>query len=448
MSKSELPERPSLEFLKRRAKDRLVELRASDPRSKLAAAQLAIAREYGFASWRALKLEVDRRREPLVARFFASCAGNDMVALRELLAREPSLVGERRDGASCLHVAVSHVEAVRLLLAHGADPNARDDADHAYALHRANDLEVMRALLDAGGDVHGVGDAHKLDVIGWHTCYPPVIDRAALALLLERGARHHVFSATACGDHDALEALVEHTPAALARRLAAYENRQTVLHYVVAPPDGLIGGGFRTGAHYATLDLLLELGADLENEDDRGRTPLALAMLRGDHEAAQRLRDAGARVPAPRDRTGGLDLATLARTVRRVDAMLRVPNVRATIDWYRALGFELTGEHALDTPAAWARVSLGDSHVMLVPGGTASAPRETSLWFRTDRVDELHHVLKQRQLDRAAAVLAGHAPLYPEARFAADLHDTFYGEREFTLVDLNGYELTFGRSSR
>ena len=56
-----LPERASYEFLKKLAKDRLATLRATDPTARLAAAQLAIAREYGFSSWRALKMDLERR---------------------------------------------------------------------------------------------------------------------------------------------------------------------------------------------------------------------------------------------------------------------------------------------------------------------------------------------------------------------------------------------------
>jgi ankyrin repeat protein len=55
-----LPARPSLEHLKNEAKQRLKALRKGSPQAKLAAAQLALARDYGFASWRQLKAHVDK----------------------------------------------------------------------------------------------------------------------------------------------------------------------------------------------------------------------------------------------------------------------------------------------------------------------------------------------------------------------------------------------------
>jgi hypothetical protein len=48
MSNSKLPERASLEYLRKLAKDRLQELRRADPQAKLAAALLAVARDHGF----------------------------------------------------------------------------------------------------------------------------------------------------------------------------------------------------------------------------------------------------------------------------------------------------------------------------------------------------------------------------------------------------------------
>jgi len=54
-----LPARPNLEFLKNEAKDRLDDLRRTDPRAQLADAQFALAQDYGFASWPKLKEHVE-----------------------------------------------------------------------------------------------------------------------------------------------------------------------------------------------------------------------------------------------------------------------------------------------------------------------------------------------------------------------------------------------------
>ena len=73
---SGLPDRPDLDQLRRQARELLRaaaagephaagRLRAVSPRVTLSAAQLALAREYGFPSWTALKAEVTRRRSPV-----------------------------------------------------------------------------------------------------------------------------------------------------------------------------------------------------------------------------------------------------------------------------------------------------------------------------------------------------------------------------------------------
>src|SRR3954468_1702852 len=56
---SEFPARPSLEYLKKQAKDRLATMRAASPSARLADAQHAIAREYGFVSWAGLKTHLE-----------------------------------------------------------------------------------------------------------------------------------------------------------------------------------------------------------------------------------------------------------------------------------------------------------------------------------------------------------------------------------------------------
>ena len=67
MPNSKLPERSSLDHLKKLAKTRLRELRGQDPQAKMAAAQLQVAREHGFTSWRSLKANVDDQRGKKVA---------------------------------------------------------------------------------------------------------------------------------------------------------------------------------------------------------------------------------------------------------------------------------------------------------------------------------------------------------------------------------------------
>ncbi|HEY1302010.1 MAG TPA: Clp protease N-terminal domain-containing protein [Vicinamibacterales bacterium] len=64
---SELPARPSLEYLKKLAKERLHELQQQNPSAKLADAQHAIAREYGFLNWTQLKESVTSSPVPPAA---------------------------------------------------------------------------------------------------------------------------------------------------------------------------------------------------------------------------------------------------------------------------------------------------------------------------------------------------------------------------------------------
>src|SRR5262245_30664132 len=111
-----------------------------------------------------------------------------------------------------LHEAAKHSQTttVRRLLAEGAHPNVREPGDNTYPLHWAaasGSIQITEALLDAGGDVHGRGDVHKLDVIGWATVFNKRPNKRLIRLLLDRGAHHHIFSAMALGDVHAIREL-------------------------------------------------------------------------------------------------------------------------------------------------------------------------------------------------------------------------------------------------
>jgi hypothetical protein len=57
-----LPDSPSLEYLRRQAKDLLLGMRQVRPETSLTEAQTALADQYGFRTWPDLKVEVERRQ--------------------------------------------------------------------------------------------------------------------------------------------------------------------------------------------------------------------------------------------------------------------------------------------------------------------------------------------------------------------------------------------------
>src|SRR5215831_18620605 len=98
MPNAKLPARPSLEYLRKIAKERLIAMRGTNPGAQLATALLAVAQDYGFPSWRALKAEIDRRHATDDDRFFRACKQGDVDAVRTLLANDPTLVHARDTG--------------------------------------------------------------------------------------------------------------------------------------------------------------------------------------------------------------------------------------------------------------------------------------------------------------------------------------------------------------
>ena len=264
MSPSSLPENPDLEWLRKEAKRRL----DSMPGAQLADAQLAVAREYGFPSWRALKAHIDNLT--IDGQIADAARKGDAERLRGLLDEFPERLRGRFPPyeATLLHLAADSLPCIELLLARGLDPNAKEDGDRTYAMHwaaAAGNLEVVRRLADAGGDVVGHGDDHELEVIGWATCWNNADrpqNRAVAEFLVSRGAKHHIFSAIALEDEAEVRRIVAADPGALNRRMSRNENHRLPLLFAVRMNRP------------AMVRLLLELGADPLGTDD-GNMPAA-----------------------------------------------------------------------------------------------------------------------------------------------------------------------------
>jgi hypothetical protein len=114
----------------------------------------------------------------------------------------------------------------------------------------------------------------------------------------------------------------------------------------------------------------------------------------------------------------------------KVTPMIHVPDVRATVDWYQDVGFEVLETYGGDSNGlSFAIVRFGTTDVMFNEGGKTSAERrrEVDLYVETDNVEEMHANLKGR------------------VEFVEGLHETFYGMREFIIRDCNQFWITVGQ---
>jgi ankyrin repeat protein len=238
-----LPERPSLEQLRKQAKEHLETLRAADPAVNLAAAQHALAREYGFESWPKLvhhvesmqpehsmlqpaELKSDQKllwspgRGIDVWTLIQACASGDLETVRALIARDPSLARSHYDYRKPLYFAVreNRIDVVRFLLEHDRNPldlwvdddpieialdrgytelerllthtldtkfNASPQGEPVALALREHDLNQTRELLDAQPALVGKGDKRSNQPIHWATMTRQL---DAIDELLRRGA--------------------------------------------------------------------------------------------------------------------------------------------------------------------------------------------------------------------------------------------------------------------
>jgi hypothetical protein len=394
-----LPERPHLEVPKREARElldqwrqgerpaweriaaRLPKFRVKDAAAfaalpfRLADAQCVIAREYGFASWPALKRRIEVHHP--AGALQEAIHGDDRETVVRLLTLHPDLLHlplwSGNWGPPMSHAAnVGRLEIVQAIAALGAR-----DFQHAFDrailqgkiecarwLHAQGaklvpgivmgacetlNLDGLRFLAEAGApftDHRGDRLAPLAAVVGTYGRHP-ARKHAALALLAERG---HDLPETPMvalhrGDIAALESHLRRDPRLFGRRFALPEIYPPELGFPNAGQPGMhwtpIGGttllhlaiDFREAKVFAWL---LEQGADVNARADidgdgfGGHTPLFHTVVNGQH------------------RTGTMTRLLLERGA---DPALRA-NVRKFLDWCE----EPRWHEARDVTAAeWGR---------------------------------------------------------------------------------------------
>jgi len=334
-----LPARPDLDHLRRQARDLLRAARNSDAaaadriaavsgRLNLAAAQLAIARDYGFPSWAKLKAVVEARARDMAEQAHRFCEASirdwsgravrmlaatpdlasysfatavvlgDADRVRRDLARDPGLVSrpDERSGFTPLHAACASrwhrldparadglATVARLLLGAGADPLATAGSGGWTPLGCAVAGEanpaIARLLLERGA----VPDDRDLYLAGFAGD-----DHVTLRMLLEhardvaRTARSALAAPISNGDIEGVRLL-----------LAAGADPNQYADDASDPPAPVMYAAVRTGSPAAMIELLLSRGADPAAPGPDGRSPYALAVSLGQAETAEVLRSAG-----------------------------------------------------------------------------------------------------------------------------------------------------------
>jgi ankyrin repeat protein len=346
-----LPARPNLDWLRKTAKQQLHELRKTNPDAKLAGAQLALARQYGFRSWRTLKAEVDRLQalassgDQAIAALLRAVGTGQIETVRAMLAATPELVnavgphpfwGGRPQP---LHVSIDtkRRDMFDLLIAAGADVNGKNEHNERWSplmltIHW-DQPEMRRVLLERGATV-GLVEALMLadDALVEKLLRPgksalPAIEpnsgsilafaRTPFAIdrLLELGVAHDrkdrwdttpIQAMSRLGERG--RPLVEHMLkrgiAAEPQEYARMGDKDALAALIAANPaiaksDAVMMGAVDFG-HYDLVTWLLAQGANVNAHSDWGSQGSALhsAAWNGDLRMVKLLVEAGADVTA------------------------------------------------------------------------------------------------------------------------------------------------------
>jgi ankyrin repeat protein len=232
---NELPPNPSLESLRKQAKQR----QRTMPQGKLADAQYLLAREYGFATWAKLKAHVVTLGLPPAEALTVTVRDGDSQRVRELLENYPELRARIDEPL----------------------PNYGFGQNALFAAVQRSDRSTIDVLLRAGANIRKRTDwwAGGFGVLD--DCHPNLVD-----FLVQRGAVIDAHAATRLG--------------MLAKLTELVVADQGVVH--------ARGGDGQTPLHFASTieiaEFLLDHGADIDALDvDHESTP-AQYMLRAEQK--------------------------------------------------------------------------------------------------------------------------------------------------------------------
>ena len=185
----------------------------------------------------------------------------DPEALKALLTRDPSLV-QARDGdqKTPLHLAAwdDDAEIVTLLIAHGADLNARHSINKSTPLHYAKEPAVARLLIQAGADLRAENSSGRTPLK--HAVSTGDLD--LIDVYLEAGEKLDFESLVELGRTEEVAAMLEEKP------------------WLAKPPSDALLTAAEDG-NVELVRLLLAHGADPNHEPGHSNIPDPYTPLSG-----------------------------------------------------------------------------------------------------------------------------------------------------------------------
>jgi ankyrin repeat protein len=292
--------------------------------------------------------DVARSDGPVEHALFSSIRRGDQSLLASLLREGAPVNVHASDGTTPLMLATLHgaPDTVRLLLEHGADPNAANNSKATALLFAAGDLEKVRLLVDAGANVNARSSSGNT----------PLVAAAAhegnlnvVKLLLNEGAELHAQNGN---DVSVLGAAVIANDAGTVRFLLDQGYQQGAIKNLFGASRNSLLSIAAGNGNLDIVESLLARGADVNSGDSNfAGNALNNALLSQKHDIARRLIEAGADFKgcSPMGKVPSIVLAAYSETgdasvaasmiERGVDASAANQLGETALTWARRRGF-------------------------------------------------------------------------------------------------------------